>query len=64
MIKKLIYIVLFASLLFSKSEIMSEIPPAQNIFINLETNECDTDCLNSLIENGKIFSFLDVYKNH
>ncbi len=62
--KRLLFISLFASLLFSKTQILSQIPPAQNIFINLETKECDRDCLNNLLENGKIFSFLDVYKSH
>jgi hypothetical protein len=62
--KKLLLIALFASLLFSKSEIMSQIPPAQNIIINLSVNECDRECLDNLIENGKIFSFLQRYKNH
>ena len=62
--KKLLFIAFIASLLFSKSQIMSQIPPAQNIFINLETKECDRDCLNTLLENGKIFSFLEVYKSH
>jgi SRSO17 transposase len=62
--KKLLYIVLIASSLFSKSEILSQIPPAQNIFINLSTEQCDKNCLNDLLKNGKIFSFLEIYKSH
>ncbi len=62
--KKILLIALFASLLFSKSEILSQIPPAKNIFMNLETEECDVTCLNNLLTNGKIFSFLSIYKDH
>ncbi len=62
--KKLLLMALFVSLLFSKSEILSQIPPAQNIIINLGINECDKECLNNLIEEGKIFSFLQIYKSH
>jgi len=62
--KKLLFIVLIVSSLFSKSEILSQIPPAQNVFIDLSTEQCDRNCLNDLLNNGKIFSFLEVYKSH
>lgn len=32
--------------------------------MNLSIDECDTECLNSMLTNGKIFSFLSIYKNH
>jgi len=55
---------LFAGLLFSKSEILSQIPPAKNIFMDLSVSGCDTECLDNMLTEGKIFSFLSVYKNH
>jgi len=62
--RKLLFLALVVSSLFSKSEILSQIPPAQNIFINLSIKQCDKNCLNDLLDNGKIFSFLKRYKNH
>ncbi len=62
--KKLSLILLFASFMFGKSEIISQIPPTQNVFMNLSITKCDTECLTDMLKNGKIFSFLSVYKNH
>ncbi|WP_331773839.1 hypothetical protein [Sulfurospirillum sp. 1612] len=62
--KSLLLLFVVISFLFSKSEVPSTIPPAQSVFINLETQECHTECLNELLNNGKIFSFLSVYQNH
>ncbi len=55
---------LIMSLLFSKSEILSQIPPAKNVFMDLSTQECNTECLKQMLDEGKIFSFLSIYKNH
>jgi hypothetical protein len=62
--KKVLLIMLFVSSVFSKSEILSQIPPAQNVFMNLRVQECDAGCLDDMLKNGKIFSFLSIYKNH
>ncbi|MFK5881926.1 MAG: hypothetical protein QM482_06910 [Sulfurospirillum sp.] len=62
--KKILLTALFISLLFSKSEILSQIPPVKNVFMNLQVEDCNTTCLNALLANGKIFSFLSIYKNH
>lgn len=62
--KFFLFILILTNLLFSKSEIPSPIQPTQNIFINLNVEKCGTECLNEMLSNGKIFSFLSVYKNH
>ncbi len=62
--KLIVFLLICISSIYSKSEIPSLIPPAKNVFINLEIEECNTECLNDLLENGKILSFLSVYKNH
>ncbi len=62
--KYLIFILIVVSSIYSQNRILSQIPPAQNIFMNLEIQECDRECLLSMLENGKIFSFLSIYKNH
>ncbi|MDX1808329.1 MAG: hypothetical protein R3331_02190 [Sulfurospirillaceae bacterium] len=62
--KSILFILMFTSLLLSKSEIPSPIPPTENVFMDLSVEKCGTECLNNMIENGKVFSFLSVYKNH
>ena len=62
--KFIIFILIFISSIYAKSETPSLIPPAKNIFINLDVEECNRTCLVDLLEQGKIFSFLSVYKNH
>ena len=62
--KFIVFVLIFISNVYAKSEIPSLIPPAKNIFMNLDVKECDRACLIDLLEQGKIFSFLSVYKNH
>ncbi len=62
--KSLLFILIFVSFLYSKSDTPSQIPPAQNIFINLSVEDCDAACLGDMLKNGQIFSFLSIYKNH
>ncbi len=62
--KFIVFLLIFISSIYAKSETPSLIPPAKNIFMNLGIEECDRACLIDLLERGKIFSFLSVYKNH
>ena len=62
--KFIIFILIFISSIYAKGETPSLIPPAKNIFMNLDVEECNRTCLVDLLEQGKIFSFLSVYKNH
>ncbi|MDV2490959.1 MULTISPECIES: hypothetical protein [Campylobacter] len=59
--KKFITILACVSILFSKTQIISEIPPAQIFYINLEPQICNTKCLQDLIKNELYISFLARY---
>ncbi len=60
----LLLFLLIYGLLFAKERVLSSIPPAKNVFIDLNATKCDRECLQELIDNGKIISFLTRYKNH
>ncbi len=62
--KILLFLSIILNLLYSKSEILSSIPPVENEFINLSVKECKRECLKELISQDKIMSFLSLYKNH
>ncbi len=53
--------IIFSQLVFAKSLYLSELPLPSVQIINLNTNECNTQCLNNLLSNGQIFSFLSKY---
>lgn len=56
---KLIFFTIFLAIsLFSKEKIPSPISPAKQIYINLETKNCDDNCLMQLLENELFISFL------
>ncbi|WP_169752909.1 hypothetical protein [Campylobacter mucosalis] len=41
-----------------RAKILSSIPPAKEIYINLQTQKCDKDCLLKLYEDDMLISFL------
>lgn len=56
--KILLTVFLISSLLFAKSDKLSHIPPTKSAFIDIDPTVCDIVCLEKLLEDGKIFSFL------
>ena len=44
--------------LFAKADKLSNIPPANLEFINLEPQECNIACLFELLKKGRVFSFI------
>jgi hypothetical protein len=52
---------LFFSFVFAKSDKISHIPPVKNVIVNLGTDSCGLECMQKLLEDGKIFSFLGYY---
>ncbi|MGP1484513.1 MAG: hypothetical protein ACTTJC_00175 [Campylobacter sp.] len=56
--KKIMLILLIPSLFFAKIDNLSPIPPAEEIYINLEPDFCDTNCLLQLFDNGLYHSLL------
>lgn len=61
---RIFYILIFIVVsLYAQSNKLSHIPPTKNIFIDLDENACQEECLQELIKNEKIFSFLSKYNN-
>lgn len=61
--KKIIFILLLIPTLFlGKSDKPSDIPPAYEIYINLEPFRCDDGCLLNLVRDGLLHSFLARYE--
>jgi SRSO17 transposase len=58
--------ILFLSLstLFAQSDKLSHIPPPKSIFIDLDEHTCNNDCLEQLLQNGQVFSFLAKYRTN
>lgn len=50
------------STLLGQSSKLSHIPPTKNIFIDLDILTCKDDCLEELLTNGEIFTFISKYK--
>ncbi|WP_162165888.1 hypothetical protein [Campylobacter fetus] len=59
--KKIISLLTCVTILFAKTQIISEIPPAQIFYINLEPQICNTKCLQDLIKDELYISFLTRY---
>lgn len=57
-----IILVVFLQLTFAKSFYLSNIPLPDAQIINLNLQSCDHQCLQDLLENGQVFSFLSNYK--
>lgn len=55
--------ILLISSLFASGSKVSHIPPVQNVFIDLDENLCNENCLQEYLQNGEIFSFLSKYNN-
>jgi len=49
------------SMMFSKSDKLSHIPPAKNLFLNTDLQVCNVNCMQELLNKGEIFTFLSHY---
>ncbi|WP_345984372.1 hypothetical protein WCX49_06960 [Sulfurimonas sp. HSL-1656] len=54
----LIALLLLPALLFARSGVVSGIPLPKTYVLNLDPYECDTDCLEDLVEHEQFFSLL------
>ena len=50
-------------MMFAKSDKLSHIPPAKSIFLNIDANICDIICMEGLLNEGQIFTFLSHYND-
>lgn len=55
-------LMLASSVLLAKATKMSDVPPAQEFYVNLEPKECSKKCLLDLLNKGQFFSFLARFK--
>lgn len=54
-----VFLVFYApNALFAKADKLSNIPPANLEFINLEPTQCNAACLFELLKKGRVFSFI------
>jgi len=60
-----VILVLFISVLvmFAKSDKLSHIPPTKSVFLNIDGHTCNLECMEQLLEDGKIFSFISHYNS-
>jgi len=61
--KKFLFIFIIPTLFFAKSDKLSQIPPVSEIYINLESKDCDDGCLLELFKDGLYHSFLANFIN-
>ena len=59
----ILFIFITVSLMFAKSDKLSHIPPTKSIFINLDESICNTACMEKLLEDNQIFSFISHYNS-
>ncbi|EMG31464.1 hypothetical protein [Campylobacter showae] len=60
--RKILTALLICSALFARSDKPSDIPPASEIYINLEPVKCNDICLLELVREGLLHSFLARYE--
>ena len=60
--RKILTVLLICSALFARSDKPSDIPPASEIYINLEPVKCNDTCLLELVREGLLHSFLARYE--
>ena len=56
--RKIIFIFLFISLVFSKEQILLELKPGEEFYQNLNPKSCNSSCLFELLESKMYLSFL------
>ena len=60
--RKILTALLICSALFARSDKPSDIPPASEIYVNLEPTKCNDTCLLELVREGLLHSFLARYE--
>ena len=54
---------IIVSFMFAKSDKLSHIPPTKSIFLNVDAYTCNTECMEQLLNDGQIFSFISHYNS-
>ncbi len=61
--RTILVLLVMVSVLFAKSDKLSNIPLTKSIFLNLDTQVCDVRCMEQLLRDGQIFSFISRYNS-
>jgi SRSO17 transposase len=51
------------SFVFAQSDKLSHIPPTKSVFINTDAFTCNIECMQGLLDDGQIFSFISNYNS-
>ena len=54
---------IIVSFMFAKSDKLSHIPPTKSIFLNVDAYTCNAECMEQLLNDGQIFSFISHYSS-
>ncbi len=54
---------IIVSFMFAKSDKLSHIPPTKSVFLNIDANTCNVECMEQLLNDGQIFSFISYYNS-
>ena len=57
-INKILLLWLLPSLIFASGRYPSPLPTPSTEILNIETQKCNTSCLERLLEQGQVFSFI------
>ena len=58
----LIVLIVF-TMMFAKSDKLSHIPLTKSVFLNIDSSTCDVQCMEKLLDDGYIFSFISYYNS-
>lgn len=61
--KILLALIITITIGFTKSDKLSNIPPAKSIFLDTNASICGPTCMEDLLENGEIFTFLSKFNS-
>ena len=59
----ILVILITVSMMFAKSDKLSHIPLTKSIFLNIDAHTCSVECMEQLLEDGQIFSFISHYNS-
>ena len=54
---------IIVSFMFAKSDKLSHIPPTKSIFLSIDAHTCSVECMEQLLDDGQIFSFISHYNS-
>ena len=59
----ILVLLITVSIMFAKSDKLSHIPLTKSVFLNIDAHACNVECMEQLLEEGQIFSFISHYNS-